>query len=173
MCNNAIVHPAGAGDFARRRALLRAGVGGILLTPLAALLGGCRKDGWPEGMAEIKWDRDVCARCSMVISDRRFAAQLRGGPEDRAVKFDDIGCLVFWMQEKAAKFPWLKAPETRLWVADFNSKSREEMRWLDPRRAFFVTRTSPMGYNFAAVAAPLAGALDFTDTRQHVLAKGK
>jgi hypothetical protein len=30
-----------------------------------------------------------------------------------------------------------------------------------------------MGYNFAAVAAPLAGALDFTDMRQHTLAKGK
>lgn len=174
MCKDVVTQRrAPEGDFARRRALLQCGLGGLLLTPLATLLGGCRKDGWPEGMAEIKWDRDVCARCSMVISDRRFAAQLRGGPEDRAVKFDDIGCLVFWMQEKAEKFPWLNAPETRLWVADFNSKSREEMRWLDPRRAFFVTRTSPMGYNFAAVAAPLAGALDFTDTRQHLLAKGK
>ena len=30
-----------------------------------------------------------------------------------------------------------------------------------------------MGFNFAAVAAPLAGALDFTDMRQHVLAREK
>ena len=49
--------------------------GGLLLAPLA----GCGKQGhWPEGMAEIKWDRDTCARCNMVISDPRFAAELRG-----------------------------------------------------------------------------------------------
>jgi hypothetical protein len=60
-----------------------------------------------------------------------------------------------------------------MWLADFNSKSRDEMQWLDPKRAFFVTRTSPMGYNFAAVSVPQAGGLDFTDMRQHVLAKGK
>ena len=47
------------------------------------------------------------------------------------------------------------------------------MNWLNPKRAYYVTRTSPMGYNFAAVAAPLAGALDFTDMCQHTLAKGK
>ena len=64
-------------------------------------------------------------------------------------------------------------PATKMWVADFNSKSREDMHWLDPRRAYYVTRTSPMGYNFAATATPLAGALDFTDMCQHALAKGK
>lgn len=159
---------------ATRRALLaRLGAGGLLLTPLAAALSGCRKDGWPEGMVEIKWDRDTCVRCSMVISDRRFAAEIRGGPNNTVFKFDDVGCLAFWLRDKADKYPWLADPATRMWVADFNSKSREEMRWLDPKRAYYVTRTSPMGYNFAAVAAPLAGALDFTDMRQHSLAKGK
>ena len=52
-------------------------------------------------------------------------------------------------------------------------RSREEMRWLDPKRALYVTRTSPMGYNFAAVNTPMAGTLDYTDMRQHILAKGK
>jgi hypothetical protein len=109
----------------------------------------------------------------MVISDRRFAGQVRGGPENTVFKFDDPGCLAFWLKEKADKYPWLADAGTKMWVADFNSKSRDEMVWLDPRRAYYVTRTSPMGYNHAAVAAPLAGALDFTDMRQHVLAKGK
>lgn len=158
----------------RRNFIARLGAGGLLLTPLAALLAGCGKQGnWPEGMAEIKWDRDTCVRCNMVISDRRFAAQLRGGPNQTVFKFDDIGCLIFWLKEKTGQYPWLADAATRIWVADYDSKSREEMRWLEPKRAWFVTRSSPMGYNFAAVAAPLAGALDFTDTRQHVLAKGK
>ena len=58
-------------------------------------------------------------------------------------------------------------------MADYNSKSRDEMTWLDPRRAYYVTHTSPMGFNFAAVAAPQAGAIDFNDKRQHVLARLK
>ncbi len=158
----------------RRNSLVRAGSAGLLLTPLAAFLAACgKKGGWPEGMAEIKWDRDTCVRCRMVISDRRFAAQLRGGPKETVFKFDDIGCLVFWMKEQAEKYPWMAEPATRQWVADFNSRSREEMRWLDPKRALYVTRTSPMGYNFAAVNTPMAGTLDYTDMRQHILAKGK
>jgi len=157
----------------RRRFIGRLGLGGLLLTPLAAALSGCRKGNWPDGMVDIKWDRDTCARCSMVISDRRFAGEIRGGPEQAAFKFDDPGCLAFWLKEQADKYPWLAEPATRMWVADFNSKSRDEMNWLDPRQARYIGRTSPMGYNFAAIAEPLAGAIDFTDMRQQTLAKGK
>lgn len=67
------------------------------LTPLAlAVLDACSNKGnWPEGMQPIKWDRDTCVRCNMVISDRRFAAEMHGGERDTVFKFDDIGCLVF------------------------------------------------------------------------------
>lgn len=168
---------AGSWQPRRRDFLARMGIGGLMLTPMAAAmslsLGGCKKGNWPDGMVEIKWDRDTCVRCNMVISDRRFAAQMRGGPDNTVFKFDDPGCLVFWLKEKAEKYPWMADAATRMWLADFNSKSRDEMQWLDPKRAFFVTRTSPMGYNFAAVSVPQAGDLDFTDMRQHVLAKGK
>ena len=155
-------------DRQRRRLLA-----GLALTPLAAALVGCKTSNWPDGMVEIKWDRDTCTRCSMVISDRRFACEVRGGPDNAAFKFDDPGCLAFWLKEKAGQYPWLAEPATKIWIADADSKSRDEMRWLNPPRAYFVTRTSPMGYNFAAVAMPGPGALDFTDMRQHVLAKGK
>ncbi|MGE5469385.1 MAG: hypothetical protein ACM3X0_01170 [Bacteroidota bacterium] len=157
----------------RRQFLGRLGIGSLLLTPLAAALSACKTKGYPEGMAEIKWDRDTCTRCKMVLSDRRFAVEMRGGPDDMVFKFDDIGCLVVWMQEKAEKYPWMADAATRLWVADFASKSREEMQWLDPKRAQYVTKTSPMAYNFAAVGIPMPGSLDFTDMRQHTLAKGR
>ena len=161
-------------DQHRREFIGRLGLGGLLLTPLAAALSACsNKGGWPDGMAEIKWDRDTCVRCSMVISDRRFAGEIRGGPDNTVFKFDDPGCLAFWLKEKADKYPWLADAATRIWIADFNSKSREEMTWLDPKRAQFITKTSPMGYNFAAVSMPMPGSLDFTDMRQHTLAKGK
>jgi len=142
---------------------------------LPSLLAACGKSGdWPAGMAEIKWDRDTCARCNMVISDRRFAAELRGGERDIAFKFDDIGCLVFWLREKASQYPWMAEPATRLWVADAASKAGTPLRWLDPRTAQFLGgRTSPMGYNFAAVAYPQPGSVDFALMREHILAKGK
>ncbi|ENO89650.1 nitrous oxide reductase accessory protein NosL [Thauera linaloolentis] len=166
----------GAAPRLRRRAFLaRAGVAPLLLSPLAGLLAACGKGGWPDGMAPIRWDRDTCIRCKMVISDRRFAAELRGGPAGTVFKFDDIGCLVFWLQEQAEAHPWMAAADTRMWVADFASPSREAMRWLDPRQARYVARSSPMGYNFAALAEAEAeaDAVDYGQMRQRTLSRGR
>ena len=105
--------------------------GGLLLAPLA----GCGKQGhWPEGMAEIKWDRDTCVRCNMVISDPRFAAEMRGGEKGVVFKFDDIGCLVFWLRDKAAQFPWMASAGTRLWVAVFDHAQTRHTYHLRPLR---------------------------------------
>lgn len=154
-----------------RRHFLKLGTAGLALAPLAALLSACGKSGdWPEGMVPIKWDRDACARCSMIISDRRFAVEIVGSPKNSAFKFDDIGCAVLWLRDKAAQYPWLAEPATALWVSDLHAK---EPRWLDARKAWYVTKTSPMAYNFGAVPRPEAGASDFQTMSQHVLAKGK
>ncbi|HJW24741.1 MAG TPA: hypothetical protein VJ576_07565 [Rhodocyclaceae bacterium] len=155
----------------RRTFITRLGASGFALTPVAATLSAalsaCAKSGWPEGMAEIHWDRDTCTRCRMVISDRRFAAEARGGPKDDAFKFDDIGCAVFWLKDQ----PWAK--DARLWVADAGSPSTA-VAWLDARKAHYTTgKTSPMGYNYAAYSLPQAGSQEFGDMREHVLGKGK
>ena len=137
------------------------------------LLAGCgRKGDWPDGMAPIVWDRDTCVRCKMVISDRRFAAQAAGGDRRNVLRFDDVGCLVFWLRDHAADMPWLAAADTRLWVADV-ANAGERIAWHEPRAAHYVTRTSPMGYNFGAVAHPQAGSVDFATMREHVLARGR
>ena len=145
-----------------RRDFLKAG---LAMTPIAAALAGCGRGGaWPEGMQEIKWDRDTCTRCRMVISDRRFAVEAKSA-EGEFAKFDDIGCAVFWLKDK----PW--GGQAQLWVADAAGKGE---RWLDARAAQYIGgRTSPMGYNFAAVAHPEPGSLDFATVREHLLAKGK
>jgi copper chaperone NosL len=150
-------------------------VGAFALAPIATLLAACGQPaGWPVGMAEIKWDRDTCARCNMVISDRRFAAEMRGGEKNAFFKFDDIGCLIFWLRDKAQQYPWLLEPATRMWVADHTGKAGETTRWLDPRTAQFLGgRVSPMGYNYAAIAWPQPGSIDFATLREHVLALGK
>jgi hypothetical protein len=156
----------------RRRFIAAAATQSLVLTPLAAALSACGKAGpWPEGMAEIKWDRDTCVRCSMVISDRRFAAELRGGEKNIVFKFDDIGCAVFWLRDKAKDYPWMAEPATRLWVAEVSGAGE---KWLEARKAKYTGgKMSPMGYNQAAVAFAEAGSFDFEEMRQHVLAKGK
>jgi copper chaperone NosL len=144
---------------------------GFLLTPLAAALSACGKgDGWPEGMQAIKWDRDTCVVCNMVISDHRFAGEMRGGPKNTLFKFDDPGCIALWLNDKAASFPWIRDPATRIWIADSNVRGNE-MRWLDAKTAQYTAKFSPMGYNFGAVAYPMAGAVDFPTMCEHVTTK--
>lgn len=156
------------GNSSRRRFIVRLAAGGFALTPLAAMLAACSHGAaWPEGMAEIKWDRDTCTRCKMVISDRRFAVEARGGPKDEVFKFDDIGCAVVWLKDQ----PWGK--EARIWVADAGSRDGE-LNWLDGRKAHYVGgKHSPMGYNQAAYPLMQAGSMEFAEMAEHVLAKGQ
>lgn len=160
----------------RRHALRRLGSLGLapfLLTPLTLALTACNKnEDIVEGMAPMKFDRDTCVRCSMAISDLRFAGQIRGGPRDTVFKFDDVGCLVFWLRDKAETYPWMAEATTRMWISDLASKPGS-MIWHDPRQAHYVHKVSPMGYNFAAVAAQQAGSVDYPGMRERVLAKGK
>jgi copper chaperone NosL len=157
----------------RRRFLAAATTQALALTPIAAALSACGGQGeWPEGMAEIKWDRDTCVRCSMAISDRRFAAEMRGGEKNIVFKFDDIGCVVFWMRDKAKELPVDGGSRRRrLWVADAAGKGD---KWLDARKAHYSGGAmSPMGYNQSARAYAEAGSFDFREMSAHVLAKGK
>ena len=141
----------------RRRWLL---VHGLSLTPLAGFLSGCGKEAdWPNGMAPIKWDRDACERCKMIISDKRFASQLRGGPKDTVFKFDDIGCAATWLAEKHKEYPWMTDASTHLWVADFAHPGKV---WLAAQAAHYLSgKTSPMGYNYAAYADAQSGSISF------------
>lgn len=142
----------------RRRALL---AHGFALTPLASLfLAACNGNAeLSNGMVAFKWDRDTCTRCKMVISDRRFASQIRGGPANTAFKFDDIGCAATWISEKLKEHTWLTDPTTHIWVADF---ANPEKVWLQATNAHYVSgKTSPMGYNYAAFAQAQDGSIDF------------
>jgi hypothetical protein len=59
-----------------------------------------------------------------------------------------------------------------MWIADFTSLGRDEVRWLNPRDVYYINRSSPMGYDFAAVDSTNEGAFVFEEMRQHVLSKG-
>ena len=129
-------------------------------------LAGCSSEPL-SGPAAIKWDRDVCVRCSMVISERPFAAQIRD-PMKRVHKFDDLGCAIFWKEHQT-----FSDAEIEFWAVD----SRAEPvggKWIDARKAAYLGgKRSPMGYGFAAVAEEMPGAVSYAEARKQILAKGK
>ncbi|MEA3292746.1 MAG: hypothetical protein U9Q71_10660 [Pseudomonadota bacterium] len=130
---------------------------------LAALLvAGCSRE--PEtGPGEVRWDREVCARCVMAVSDRHYSAQVRGGPggqKTKLYKFDDIGCAVIWLDEQ----PWKDDPRTEVWVTD-----HRDGEWIDARRAYYVKgKLTPMDYGLGAQDDPAEGALDYEQAGAHV-----
>lgn len=144
----------------RRHALML--IGCAVAMPLA----GCFE---PEtGPVDIAWDRDSCELCRMLISDPKFAAQVRGGPSHKIHKFDDIGCAITWLNDK----PWAGDPKTEIWVAEQNS-TRAAMHWLDARKVRFIAGAmTPMNYGFAAVAGDAAAALTFEQVADRVLKGG-
>jgi nitrous oxide reductase accessory protein NosL len=131
------------------------------LTAALLILAACSRES-ETGPVRIKWDRDTCVRCSMAISERNYAAQVRGGPKKKVYKFDDIGCAVHWLKNQ----PWGNDPAIEFWVADYRSG-----KWLDARIARYVTgKRTPMGYGFGATAETPSGSIDFEEARKRILA---
>jgi len=133
------------------------GIIGLLL-----VLGGC--SGEPDtGPGKVRWDREVCARCAMAVSDHNYSAQVRGGPvgqKSKLYKFDDIGCAMIWLDQQA----WKDNPSIEVWVTDYRNGN-----WIDARKAWYVTgKVTPMGYGLGATPEKQAAALDFEAAKKHV-----
>ena len=111
----------------------------------------------------MRWDKEVCARCTMSIGDRMFAAQVRGGEtgeQTRLYKFDDIGCAVIWLDKQ----PWKEDGRTEVWVADHRNG-----QWIDARKASYVTgKNTPMGYGLGAQTESDSGLTDFAGAVRHI-----
>jgi len=137
-----------------------------LIAAVPLFLSGCFEDG-KTGPVDINWDRDSCTLCNMLISDPRFAAQVRGGPKRKVFKFDDIGCAINWLNEQ----PWAGETETEIWVAD-QSSTRQNVIWLKARDARYLSgELSPMNYGFAAYAnSSDPDSIDFVKLTQNILA---
>ncbi len=128
-----------------------------------SMLAGCDDSG--TGPGKVHYDRDACEYCRMIISDPRFAAQVRGGPRGRLYRFDDVGDAVLFLNEKK----WQDDPKMQIWVADMNSKGK----WLEARKAVYVAgQRTPMDFGFGALPAGSAGAVAYDEMVRQVLKRG-
>ncbi len=136
----------------------RSDLAGLVVLALVLLLSACSGDP-PTGPVPIKYGRDTCDFCRMVISDPRFAAQVRGGPGHKAYKFDDIGEGLVWLGMQA----WKDDANVEIWVNDMATGKT----WLDARLAYYVqVKMSPMGFNYGALKQSKPGALSFDEYRK-------
>ena len=113
----------------------------LLLPMFFVSFSGCEKKeiGAPE---KIHWDRDMCERCKMAVSERKFAAEIIDLKTGKVYKFDDIGCATLWLDEE--KIPWKKS--AIIWVTDAKTG-----KWIDARKARYVEGAiTPMAYGISA-----------------------
>jgi len=102
---------------------------------------GCEKK--EIGSVEkMHWDRDMCERCKMAISERKYAVQAINPANGKVYKFDDIGCLVLWFKENNIKWQ----DDAIIWITDANTG-----KWINARTAKYSDESiTPMAYGFAA-----------------------
>jgi len=132
----------------------------IILVVLIFFISGCDKPDKTK-MKTIHFDRDMCALCKMVISERHYAVQVVNPTNGRSYMFDDIGCTILWFKEE--KISWEK--EAKIYIAD--AKTGE---FIDARKAFYDTRSrTPMDYGFGAYSKNFESSIDFKEMRLKIL----
>ena len=113
----------------------------LALILIAFLSSGCEKKITTE-LHDVHWDRDMCKRCAMVVSDRKHTVQVINPKDGHSYMFDDIGCSILWFKED--KIQWEK--EAIFWITD--SKSGE---WIDAKKAYYTSENvTSMAYGFMA-----------------------
>ena len=110
---------------------------------LGSLVAACGGAEAAAGPPEIKYGRDVCVECNMVISEARFAAAYRMG-DGTEKKFDDIGGMLKHGRENS------EIADAVAWVHDFHTE-----QWIEAQAAFYVPTRSvatPMAHGIVAFA---------------------
>ena len=108
---------------------------------LILISSGCEQKS-KTAMHKVHWDRDMCARCVMVVSDRMNTVQIKNPDTGKSYMFDDIGCATLWFEEE--KIEW--SDRAVIWINDNTTG-----KWIDARKAYYSTGiVTPMDFGFGA-----------------------
>jgi nitrous oxide reductase accessory protein NosL len=103
---------------------------------------GCDKKSINTNPHEVHWDRDMCTRCAMVVSDRDNTTQIINPANGEVYMFDDIGCMILWFDSE--KILW--KDKAVIWITNADTG-----KWINARKAYYDTENiTPMAYGFAA-----------------------
>jgi len=93
-------------------------------------------------MRKVHFDRDMCARCAMVISDRKNTLEVIDPKTHKVYLFDDFGCMALWFADEQLLDP----KEAIIWVTDMQSG-----KWIDAKKAFYDKgNITPMAFGYSA-----------------------
>ena len=113
----------------------------LILITLIFNFTACEKKVSTE-VKEIHWDRDMCSRCVMVVSDRNQTVQITNPNDGKTHVFDDIGCTILWFKDQNIKWQ----DEAIIWINDIKTG-----KWINARTAYYDTMNlTPMAYGFGA-----------------------
>ena len=113
----------------------------LFITFILLITNSC--DSKPKGAVEkMHWDRDMCERCKMAISERKFAVEAIDIKKNKTYKFDDLGCALLWIEKNKVPLD----ENLKLWITD--AKTGE---WIDAKSAIYIDGArTPMAYGFAS-----------------------
>lgn len=87
----------------------------------------------------VKFGKYLCSDCGMMIKSLKYSSQVIT-PSGKTFFFDDIGCMVRWLDRQSFK------DKVKIWVYTLDTK-----RFIDPQKAWFVrAESTPIGYGFGA-----------------------
>ena len=134
--------------------MTRRGLLVLVAVAVGVAVTSCSRDDVAE---EPAWGKEPCAHCAMVLSDKRFGAQLVDGSGDRRF-FDDVGCMVLFEEEHATP--------RKAWVRDARTGA-----WLEAVAARYSESTgTPMDFGIAAGAVD---GMPWAAMRDAVLARSR
>lgn len=115
----------------------------LLIILIIAGLAGCKKSA-NIAPQDAKWDRDVCARCVMQVSDNLHSAQIINPEDGKHYFFDDFGCALLWLIE--SNHPW--NDKAIIYITD-----GADGKWIKSSDAVFAKPyNTPMSFGVAAFA---------------------
>jgi len=90
---------------------------------------------------KVHWDRDMCERCKMVVSDRHHAVQVINPHTHKSYMFDDLGCEILWFKEESIEWE----AQAVIWITDAKSG-----KWINAKKAYYdMGNITPMAFGFA------------------------
>jgi len=101
----------------------------------------------------------TCPKCRMGVEHNENAAQVVFEDEKTYI-FDDVGCLVLWIEQ-------VKANREAIKMFVF---TKDTHRWIDAKKAFYSLKDeTPMGYGFGGYEKNQAEFIDFETMRLKML----